>query len=86
MLRGFAGVAGANAPAFVERSNYGHIRLHAPDSDSVAGANAPAFVERNWSAPACILGPVSPELTLRPSLSDGLQRDPSVGPETCRRS
>ena len=37
-------VAGANAPAFVERSNGRGNKSHKPPR--VAGANAPAFVER----------------------------------------
>ena len=39
----FSSVAGANAPAFVER---GPTSLSSRWSGSVAGANAPAFVER----------------------------------------
>ena len=40
--------------------------------DCVAGANAPAFVERRFGTRSAAIGsrqPVSPELTLRPSLS-----------------
>ena len=41
-------VAGANAPAFVERARYrDHDATCAERHDSVAGANAPAFVERS---------------------------------------
>ena len=63
-------VAGANAPAFVERD----ARRQSPRAlrSRVAGANAPAFVERSLRA-AAWFPPlrVSPELTLRPSLSAG---------------
>ncbi len=69
----FSSVAGVDAPAFVERT-----RRSAPCSagSCVAGVDAPAFVERPRSATSASRRPrVSPELTLRPSLSDGLRRD-----------
>ena len=43
----FRRVAGANAPAFVERRI---SRSSEPRMSSVAGANAPAFVERTTTA------------------------------------
>ena len=56
----------ANAPAFVERC----ATVSHTNCGCVAGANAPAFVERRdpprWNNTH---GHVSPELTLRPSLS-----------------
>ena len=64
------GVAGAYAPAFVERPP--GSRCSGKPRASVAGAYAPAFVERTM----CIglrsrAAKVSPELMLRPSLSAG---------------
>ena len=61
------GVAGADAPAFVERCQ---CRSHPPRPRGVAGADAPAFVERS-SMPSeqCAYWKVSPGLMLRPSLS-----------------
>ena len=62
-----SGVAGANAPAFVER---GPSDSRKQWIASVAATNAPAFVERFPITPAGATSRlVSPELTLRPSLS-----------------
>ena len=42
-------IAGAKAPAFIERSMQG-VSLHQPpDSRRIAGAKAPAFIERRWT-------------------------------------
>ena len=61
------GVAGAYAPAFVERS---WTTWSPSPPASVAGAYAPAFVERcSEAAPTRWRRAVSPELMLRPSLS-----------------
>ena len=62
-------VAGANAPAFVERHTWAPAPCH--PQGGVAGANAPAFVERRERRLNCRRRRVSPELTLRPSLSAG---------------
>ena len=62
----FSSVAGANAPAFVERTR---SEAYARCPSCVAGANAPAFVERWPSYWLSGRWGVSPELTLRPSLS-----------------
>ena len=85
-----AGVAGAYAPAFVERR--GASSSQCRSRPGVAGAYAPAFVERTgrqptrWSPAAA----VSPELMLRPSLSDpfrgaGQCPQPGVSPELMLR-
>ena len=72
-------VAGANAPAFVERSATSSIT---PARSRVAGANAPAFVERAWwpTARSRKIQVVSPELTLRPSLSGACPPRPQHRP------
>ena len=73
-------VAGANAPAFVERP---------PIAPQPRGSRAvsPELTLRPLLSGVILCRVsgillVSPELTLRPLLSDGLQRDPSVGPES----
>ena len=86
------GVAGVDAPAFVERSGIdGHTSdlVGHPWGHGVAGVDAPAFVER-WAPvtiPERVLDEagvevrVSPGLTLRPSLSAG-----PLFPATCCRA
>ena len=62
------GVAGVDAPAFVERGRSG--RRPPPCPTGVAGVDAPAFVERtSRSGGRRPSWRVSPGLTLRPSLS-----------------
>ena len=62
------GVAGVDAPAFVERRP--RWPPSAPAYWRVAGVDAPAFVERRRSTGCSSWSlPVSPGLTLRPSLS-----------------
>ena len=63
-------VAGASAPAFVERRS---SRCACPGSRCVAGASAPAFVERIRTEGLSSANRVSPGLRLRPSLSGELR-------------
>ena len=65
-------VAGADAPAFVERTRGIGPRSSTHGTAGVAGADAPAFVERLWRprlGSDSGLAMVSPGLMLRPSLS-----------------